>query len=63
MEENSDKNDTMSDVSDEDDNVGFSFLVNEVLEENQSQFEKSTISLSRKTQTFPKRKLERKQTK
>ena len=45
MEENSDENDAMSDVSDEDDDGGFSSLVNEVLEENQSQFEKKYYQL------------------
>lgn len=35
MDENSDENDTMSDVNDEDDDRGFTSLINEVWEENQ----------------------------
>jgi hypothetical protein len=45
MEENSDENDTMSDISDKDDDRGFTSLVNEVWEENQPQFDKRLAQL------------------
>jgi hypothetical protein len=45
MEEDTDENDTMSDVDEEDDDEGFNSLVNEVWEEHQSQFDQKVDRL------------------
>lgn len=54
MDENSDENDTMSDVNDEDDDRGLTSLINEVWEENQPQFDKKLGQLMEENSNLSK---------